>query len=191
MCVIIVPLTPGKTPFAVTINNNIRKWRNRVWMYEYISTHSPLNGGDWSASCHGRFTPREITLSYRLFVRTPVWMGPRISLEAVVKREMCGPVWNQNLILREISLPEPHQFWYKPEDNMKIDLKDEGFLSGIIWLKIRSSGWPIWTQHWTHLGRIIFGVYLEDLSKHNDDNDDANIIKIATTSAITYCYYCH
>jgi hypothetical protein len=33
-----------------------------------------------------------------------------------------------------------------------------------------------------HLGCIKFELYREDLSKHNDDHDDANIIIIATTS---------
>jgi hypothetical protein len=56
------------------------------WMYS--STHSlasALDGGEWSFSRHGRFTPRE---------RDPGthwiggWVGPRAVLDAVVKRKI-------------------------------------------------------------------------------------------------------
>jgi hypothetical protein len=54
--------------------------------WRYSSTHSPtsaLDGGEWSASRPGRFTPRE---------RDPGthwiggWVGPRAVLDAVVKK---------------------------------------------------------------------------------------------------------
>jgi hypothetical protein len=57
----------------------------------YSSTHSmtsALDGGEWLASRHGRFTPRE---------RAPVthwiggWVGPRAVLDAVVKRKNISP----------------------------------------------------------------------------------------------------
>jgi hypothetical protein len=57
----------------------------------YSSTHSltsALDGGEWSASHHGRFTPRE---------RDPLthwiggWVGPRAILDAVVKRKIPSP----------------------------------------------------------------------------------------------------
>jgi hypothetical protein len=59
--------------------------------WRYISTHSStsaLDGGEWSALRHGRFTPRE---------RAPgthwigVWVGPRAILDAVVKRKIPSP----------------------------------------------------------------------------------------------------
>jgi hypothetical protein len=62
----------------------LREWK-------YSSTHSltsALDGGEWSASRPGRFTPRE---------RAPVnhwiggWMGPRASLYAVVMRKISSP----------------------------------------------------------------------------------------------------
>jgi hypothetical protein len=49
------------------------------------SSTSALDGGEWSASRPGRFTPRE---------RAPVthwigvWVGPRAVLDAVVKRKI-------------------------------------------------------------------------------------------------------
>jgi hypothetical protein len=59
------------------------------WGSGYMSsTHSltsVLDGGEWSASHHGRFTPRE---------RTPGthwiggWVGPGTVLDAVVKRKI-------------------------------------------------------------------------------------------------------
>jgi hypothetical protein len=54
----------------------------------YISTHSvtsALDGGEWSASRPGRFTPKE---------RAPAtnciggWVGPRAVLDTVVKRKI-------------------------------------------------------------------------------------------------------
>jgi hypothetical protein len=48
-----------------------------------------LDGGEWSASCPGHFTPRE---------RSPGthwiggWVGPRAGLDAVVKRKIPYPL---------------------------------------------------------------------------------------------------
>jgi hypothetical protein len=59
--------------------------------WRYSSTRpltSALNGGEWSASRPGRFTPRE---------RAPDthwiggWMGLRVVLDAVVKRKIPSP----------------------------------------------------------------------------------------------------
>jgi hypothetical protein len=59
-----------------------------LWEWMYSSTHSftsVLDGGEWSASRPGRFTPRE---------RAPGthwiggWVGPRDILDAVVKRKI-------------------------------------------------------------------------------------------------------
>jgi hypothetical protein len=59
--------------------------------WRYSSTHSltsALDGGEWSASRPGRFTPRE---------RAPRthwiggWVGPRAVLDAVVKRKISSP----------------------------------------------------------------------------------------------------
>jgi hypothetical protein len=67
----------------------LREWR-------YSSTHSltsALDGGEWSASRPGRFTPRE---------RVPGthwiggWVGPRAVQDAVVKRKIHSPRWESN-----------------------------------------------------------------------------------------------
>jgi hypothetical protein len=67
----------------------LREWR-------YSSTHSltsALDGGEWSASCPGRFTPRD---------RSPgthwiwSWVGPRAVLDAVVKRNIPSLRWESN-----------------------------------------------------------------------------------------------
>jgi hypothetical protein len=59
------------------------------WMYSSAhSLISALDGGEWSASCPGLFTPRE---------RAPGthwiggWVGPKAVLEAVVKRSIPSP----------------------------------------------------------------------------------------------------
>jgi hypothetical protein len=71
-------------------------WR-RIGEWRYSSTHSlttALDGGEWSASRPGRFTPRE---------RAPVthwigdWGGLRAVLDAVVKRKISS--------LRRVSNP--------------------------------------------------------------------------------------
>jgi hypothetical protein len=66
------------------------------WKWRYSSTHSltsALDGGEWSASRPGRFTPRE---------RAPGthWLGgcvgPRAVLDAVVKRKILSPRQESN-----------------------------------------------------------------------------------------------
>jgi len=59
----------------------------------YSSSSSALDGGEWSASRPGRFTPRE---------RAPCtnwiggWVGSRASLDAVVKRKIPSSCRNSN-----------------------------------------------------------------------------------------------
>jgi hypothetical protein len=75
--------------------------RRRIGEWSYSYKHSStlaLEGGEWSASRPGHFTPRE---------RAPGthwiggWMGPRAVLDAVVKRKIPSP-------RREISLLSKH-----------------------------------------------------------------------------------
>jgi hypothetical protein len=49
---------------------------------------SALDGGEWSASRPGRFTPKEIALSTHWIGG---WVGPRDVLDAVVKRIRPSP----------------------------------------------------------------------------------------------------
>jgi hypothetical protein len=63
------------------------------WGVEYSSMHSltsTLDGGEWSASRPGRFTPRE-TASGTHWIAG--WVGPRAVLDAVVKRKIPIPEW--------------------------------------------------------------------------------------------------
>jgi hypothetical protein len=64
------------------------------WGYSFTySLTSALDGGEWSASRPGRFTPRE---------RAPgthwigVWVGPRAVLDPVVKRKIPSPCRESN-----------------------------------------------------------------------------------------------
>jgi hypothetical protein len=68
--------------------NQAPRYEGVLGEWRYSSTHSlisALDGGEWSASLAGRFTPRE---------RAPVtywiggWVGPRNVLDAVVKRKI-------------------------------------------------------------------------------------------------------
>jgi hypothetical protein len=62
-------------------------WR-RIGEWRYGFTNfltSALDGGEWSASLPGRFTPRERTPGTH---RIGGWVGPRVVLDAVVKRKI-------------------------------------------------------------------------------------------------------
>jgi hypothetical protein len=57
------------------------------WRVEAFLT-SALDGGEWSASRSGRFTPREIAPGIHWIGG---WVGPRAILEDVVKRKIPSP----------------------------------------------------------------------------------------------------
>jgi hypothetical protein len=57
-------------------------------MKAYWSLASALDGGEWSASRPGRFTPRERDAGTPW---TGGWVGPRAALDAVVKRKITSP----------------------------------------------------------------------------------------------------
>jgi hypothetical protein len=59
--------------------------------WRYSSTHSltsALDGGEWSASRPGHFTPRKRAPRIRWIGG---WVGPRAVLDAVVKRKIPSP----------------------------------------------------------------------------------------------------
>jgi hypothetical protein len=62
-----------------------------LWEWRYSSTHSltsALDGGEWSASRPGRFTPKE-RASGTLWIGD--WVSPRAVLDAAVKRKIPSP----------------------------------------------------------------------------------------------------
>jgi hypothetical protein len=64
--------------------------------WKYSSTHSltsALEGGEWSASRPGRFTPREGTPGTHWIGG---WVGPRAVLDVVVKRKIPNPCQELN-----------------------------------------------------------------------------------------------
>jgi hypothetical protein len=63
----------------------IKAYRGEWWCSSTHSLTSALDGGEWSASRPGRFTPRE-RASGTHWIRG--WVGPRAVLEAVVKRKI-------------------------------------------------------------------------------------------------------
>jgi hypothetical protein len=61
------------------------------WEWRYSFAHSltsALDGGEWSASRPGRFTPRE-TAPVTYWIGG--WVGPRAVLDAVVERKSPSP----------------------------------------------------------------------------------------------------
>jgi hypothetical protein len=66
------------------------------WEWRYSSTHSltsALDGGEWSASRPGRFTPKERDPGTHWI---PGWVGPRVVLDAVVKRKILSAQQESN-----------------------------------------------------------------------------------------------
>jgi hypothetical protein len=96
------PVESYPYPYTLFVIVLLGEWR-------YSSTHSwtsALDGGEWSASCPGRFTPRE---------RAPgthwigVWVGSSAVLNEVVKRKIPSPrpgtkLWNPNHPVRSPAL---------------------------------------------------------------------------------------
>jgi hypothetical protein len=56
-------------------------------------TDSALDGGEWSVSRPGRFTPRERAPGTHCIGG---WMGPRAGLDAVVRRKIRNPYQDSN-----------------------------------------------------------------------------------------------
>jgi hypothetical protein len=72
------------------------------WRYSSSnSLISALDGGEWSASRLGRFTPRERAPGTRWIGG---WVGPRAVLDAVAKRKIPAPAGNRTLEPRSFSL---------------------------------------------------------------------------------------
>jgi hypothetical protein len=61
-------------------------WGVEVYFQAFLT--SALDGGEWSASRPGRFTPRERTARIHWIGG---WVGPRAVLDAVVERKIPSP----------------------------------------------------------------------------------------------------
>jgi hypothetical protein len=66
----------------------------RVWRHSLThSLTSELDGGEWSGSRPGLFTPRERTPGIHWIGG---WVGPRAGLDVIVKRKICSPCRDSN-----------------------------------------------------------------------------------------------
>jgi hypothetical protein len=73
------------------IHNYVPRHEGVLGEWRYSSTHtlaSALDGGEWSASRSGRFTPRERTHCTHCIGG---WVGPRAGLDMVSKRKIPSP----------------------------------------------------------------------------------------------------
>jgi hypothetical protein len=61
-------------------------WRVDVWLHAFLT--STLDGGEWSASLPGRFSPRESAAGTHWIGG---WVGPRTGLDVVVKTKIPSP----------------------------------------------------------------------------------------------------
>jgi hypothetical protein len=66
-------------------------WGVEVWLHAFLT--SSLDGGEWSASHPGYFTPRERATGTYL---KGGWMGPRAGLDMVLKRKIPSPHGESN-----------------------------------------------------------------------------------------------
>jgi hypothetical protein len=74
-------------PCALTEHHTMKAY----WRVEVYSTHSltsSLDGGEWSALCPSRFTPKEKAHG-TYWIGS--WVGTRAVLDAVVKRKIPSP----------------------------------------------------------------------------------------------------
>jgi len=68
-----------------------------VSLHAYLT--SALDGGEWSASRPGRFTPgKGVTVTH--WIRG--WVGPRAGLGAVAKRKILVPTGNRTPIIQSL-----------------------------------------------------------------------------------------
>jgi hypothetical protein len=77
---------------ALTDNHAIKAY----WVSRGVAPRiltSALDGGEWSASRPGRFTPRE---SVSVTHWRGGWVGLRAGLDTVVKKKIPSPCWNSN-----------------------------------------------------------------------------------------------
>jgi hypothetical protein len=95
------------------------------------SLTSALDGGEWSASRPGRFTPRERAPGIHWIGD---WMGPRAVLDSVVKKKIPSPGWESNCRLVSVST-ELSQLLYDHWAILKID--DTEFVGS--WSKAQAS----------------------------------------------------
>jgi hypothetical protein len=92
---IIFPCTPKvkvKLSLCLTKHHVMKTyWGVEVYLHAFLI--SALDGGEWSTSRPGRFTPRE-----RASATHPIggWLGPRAILDAVVKRKIPSPLQESN-----------------------------------------------------------------------------------------------
>jgi hypothetical protein len=95
MKLLIMQSSPASRHFLLKVKLSLCLTKHHAmkeyWEWRYSSMHSltsALDGGEWSASRLGRFTPKE---------RAPRthwiggWVGPRAGLDAVVKRNIPSP----------------------------------------------------------------------------------------------------
>jgi hypothetical protein len=102
------------------------------------------NGGEWAASCPGRFTPGQ---------RAPgshsiVWVGPRAGLDAVEKRKNPAPVGNQTPAVQPVAHrytdctnPAHHPDIDVPKyAELHFSLSDKGERGRLAWIDVLFGG---------------------------------------------------
>jgi hypothetical protein len=93
---LLIKQTYGEGKVVPVLSLSTTQWR-RIGEWRYSSTHSltsALEGGEWSASRPGRFTPRERDTGTHWIGG---WVGPRAILAAVMKRKIPSPGRESNL----------------------------------------------------------------------------------------------
>jgi hypothetical protein len=81
-----------KLSLCLTKHHAMKTYRGSGGIAPYI-LDLVLDGGEWSASRPGRFTPRERSPSTHWIGG---WMGPRVALDTVVKRKIPSSLRESN-----------------------------------------------------------------------------------------------
>jgi hypothetical protein len=83
-------------PFASLIKHHV--WRSGGISPPKLT--SAVDGGEWSASHTGPYTPRETAAGTHW---VGGWLGPRLGLEAVEKKESLAPVGNRKPAVQPVA----------------------------------------------------------------------------------------
>jgi hypothetical protein len=89
-CKVKVKLSP-----CLTKHHDMKTYFGNGGIAPHAFLTSALDGGEWSASCPGRFTPRERVLGTHWIAG---WVGLRAGLDVVVKRKFLVPRRESNPI---------------------------------------------------------------------------------------------
>jgi hypothetical protein len=134
--------------------------------WKYSSTHSltsALDGGEWSASRSGRFTPKERDPNTR-WIRS--WVSPSAVLDKVVKRRIPSPRWESNPRTPIVqSVAQLYTDWAI----IAVTRKKEGInIATRVWVNLWYQSTNYLNVQYSHRTGINFVIISDELSTHTE-----------------------